>query len=133
MSVLRLHAAEGDLLVEPPPSAAPGIQPQDAVFLPLLVFVGMAEHHHIHAGQVLGHVLFVMDEEEPDALHRKGQAVGQVLRPILIVVAPDDIALPRCPECIHNSRRVDVPGVDDHVRLSQQGFDLLPKQAVGIG
>ena len=59
--------------------------------------------------------------------------MGQVCRPVLVVIAPDNVALPCGPQGLHDGRSVEVPGMDDYVRPVQQGFDLLPEQAVGIG
>ena len=60
-----LHGEDGqsDLLVESSLAAASGVQPEPAVDLLFRIFVRMTENHHVDAGEVFGHKLFVVNHE----------------------------------------------------------------------
>ena len=67
----------GDLLVQAPGAAGAGIEPQYAPFFLLHIFVGVAEYHHIHSGEVRRNLIFVVDHTEGHAAQGDGEVVGR--------------------------------------------------------
>ena len=55
------------------------------------------------------------------------------LRPLLVVVAPDNIQRGVPPQLVHNALLVDVAAVEDGVGGFQMLRHLRPQQAVGVG
>ena len=74
-----------------------------------------------------------MNQEEIDAFDGKCEALRQPLRPILVVVPPDNIERGVLPELVHNGLGVDIAAVDDDVSLGQVSHHLRPQKAVGSG
>ena len=54
------------------------------------------------------------------------------LRPLLVVVAPDDVQRRVLPQLIHDLLLVDVPAVENGVGGFQIFHHLRPQQAVGV-
>ena len=132
-SVRELGHHHGDLLMEPPGTAGAGIEPETAAPLLLQILVGVAEHHHVHPGQVCRDLFPVVDHVKGNAIQRECEMVGNGRRPLLIIVAPDNIERGILPQLIHDRLPVDVAAVDNGVG----GFQMLrhfgPQQAVGVG
>ena len=119
--------------MEPPGAAGAGIEPEDAVPLLLHIPVGVAEHHHVHTGKLRRDLLPVVDQEEGDALQSHCAVVGKLLRPLLVIVAPDDIEGGVFLQLIQNTLPVDVPAVENGAGVLQALHHLRPQEAVGVG
>lgn len=51
---------------------------------------GDGQAHYIHVGQIRGHVPLIVNQKDADTTNGEGEAVGQIIRSFLVVVAPDD-------------------------------------------
>ena len=101
--------------MEPPRAAGARVEPEDTVFLFLHVLVGVAEHHRVHTGQVRRDLLSVVDHEKGHAAQGNGEIVRDGLRPVLVVVAPDDVQRRILPQLIHDALPVDISAMEDGV------------------
>ena len=101
--------------MEPPWAAGAGVQPEKAILLLLEILVGVAEHHCVDPREVHRDLFFVMHHVKGHPAQGDGEVMGNVLRPLLVVVAPDDVQRRVLPQLIYDLRPVDVPGVEDGV------------------
>ena len=124
---------KGDFLIESSFAAAARIQPESAVDELFGVFVGMAEDDHINSMEFRRDELFVVNNEEDAILNLNGDALRQMLRPLLIVVAADDIKRSQRGKLIENLLVVDVAAVDDGVTAGDNPNDFRAEQAVRVG
>ena len=124
---------KGDFLIESSFAAAARIQPEPAVDHLFGVFVGMAEDDHINSMEFRRDELFVVNNEENAILNLDGDALRQMLRPLLVVVAADDIKRSKRGKLIENLLVVDVAAVDDGVTVSDNLNDFRAEQAVRVG
>ena len=118
--------------MKPPGTAGAGVQPENAVLLLQQILVGVAEHHRVDPGQVRRDLLFVVDHIEGHASQCNGAVVGDLLRPLLVVVAPDNVEGRVLLQLLHNAWLVDVPAVENGIGGFQQLRHLRPQQAVGV-
>ena len=119
--------------MEPPGAAGAGVQPENAVLLLQQILVGVAEHHRVDPGQVRRDLLFVVDHIEGHTPQGDGAVVGDLLRPLLVVVAPDNVEGRVLLQLLHNAWLVDVPAVENGIGGFQKLRHLQPQQAVGVG
>ena len=119
--------------MEPPGTAGAGIEPEDTVPLLLHILVGVAKDYHIHAGKVRRDLFFVVDHGKGHAVQGHGEVVGDVLGPLLVIVAPDDVERGVLPQLVHDTGLVDVAAVENGVGGFQMFHHLRPQQAMGVG
>ena len=77
--------------------------------------------------------LFVVNNEEDAILNLDGDALRQMLRPLLVVVAANDIERSQRGKLIENLLIVDVASVDDGVTAGDDPNDFRAEQAVRVG
>ena len=75
-AVLHHRRHHGDLLMKAPGPAGAGIEPENAVFFLLYIFVRVAEHHHIHPGQIRRKLCFVVDHGKGLDCYKVGNKLG---------------------------------------------------------
>ena len=115
-----------------PRAAGTGIQPEHTVSFLLHIFMRVAKHDHIHTRKVFRHFLFVVHHEKCHTVQRDGQVVRNGFRPILIVVAADNIQRRILPQLVHNALFVDVAAMQNDVDGFQTLGHLRPQQTVRI-
>ena len=133
MSSISGHDSKGNLLVKAPTSTAAGVRPQNTIPFFTGVLVEVAINHHIRIGQIRRNIPLVVNQEETDVLDGKSETLRQFLRPVLIVVPPDNIERGVLPKLVHNGLGVDIATVDDDISLGQVFQHLWPQKAVGVG
>ena len=124
---------KGDFLIESSFAAAARIQPVSAVDELFGVFVGMAEDDHINSKEFRRDELFVVNNEDDAGLNLNGDALRQMLRPLLVVVAADDIKRCKRGKLIENLLVVDVAAMNDGVTAGDDLNDFRAEQAVRVG
>ena len=124
---------KGDFLIESSFTAAARIQPEPAVDHLLGVFVGMAEDDRVNIVKHRRDKLLVVNNEEDAILNLDSDVLRQMLRPLLVVVAADDIKRRKRGKLIENLLVVDVAAVDDGVTAGDDLNDFRAKQAVRVG
>ena len=77
--------------------------------------------------------LFVVNNEDSAILNLNGDALRQMLRPLLIVIAADDIKRSQRGKLIENLLIVNVAAMDDGVTVSDNLNDFRAEQAVRVG
>ena len=87
----------------------------------------------VHAGKVRRDLFFVVDHGKGHAVQGHGEVVGDVLGPLLVVVAPDDVERGVLPQLVHDTGLVDVAAVENGVGGFQMFHHLRPQQAMGVG
>ena len=93
----------------------------------------MAEDDCINAMKFRRDKLFVVNNEDSAILNLNGDALRQMLRPLLIVIAADDIKRSQRGKLIENLLAVDVAAVDDGVTDGDGLNDFRAEQAVRVG
>ena len=93
----------------------------------------MAEDDCINAMKFRRDKLFVVNNEDSAILNLNGDALRQMLRPLLIVIAADDIKRSQRGKLIENLLIVDVASVDDGVTAGDDPNDFRAEQAVRVG
>ena len=70
--------------------------------------------------------------KKANTLNGERKALGQILRPFLVVIAPDDVQRCKALQRIHNGLGVDVAAVDNRIRVGEAVQHLRSKQAMGV-
>ena len=113
-------------------AAGTGIEPENAAFFCLRIFVRMAEYHHIHSAEISGNVLLVVYQKEDKSAQGNGAVVGNVLGPFLVIVPADNIERSILFQCVHDALFVDVAAMQDGVNVFQLFRDFGPQKAVCV-
>ena len=95
--------------------------------------MGVAKHHHIHTREVRRDLFPVVDHGKSHAVQGNGEVMGDVLRPLLVVVSPDDVEGCVLLQGIHDARFIDVTTVKNDVGGFQILLHLRPQQPMRVG
>ena len=92
LAVLRIfYDSHGNCLVESAGAAAPGIQQQCFPNVCFSILVGMTVYNQIKHTQILGKIFLFMGHEDAEISQSEIKRQRQVLCPLFIIVAPDNI------------------------------------------
>ena len=119
LPALHSHDSHCDFLIKAPPAAASGIEPKDTVPFFTGVLMGMSVDYDIHAGQVCGYIPLVVNHKKVNTLNGECEAMGQVFRPLLVIVAPDDLQGSEASQGLHDGLCVDIAAVDNSIRAGE--------------
>lgn len=85
--LINVYDRHCDWLVEASWTAAARIQPDRSVLASLFIFMGVAVNDQVVRREVGGDLLFLVDHEDPQAAYLRVKGVGDVLRPVFVVVS----------------------------------------------
>ena len=77
LSVFCSHGSQSDFLIEAPPAAASGVEPEHAIPFLAGILVGVAVDHYIHVGQIRGHVPLIVNQKDADTTSGEGGLWGK--------------------------------------------------------